>query len=786
MAHRISTIDTRHKVITHPYIQKGITFEKVLCQYTIFEQEVRFRNCTFIGDVVFGDETLDQAYCVVNADLVFDNCIFKNKVKLDGLQCVGHVIFKGGCKFEYGDEQLSDYSLSISNSKIGIGVCISQSNFNSGINMSAVHIEQVGCQFSDILLNNPNSIISFDSSYMGKELSIKASTINCKAISFNGVSVNDNQGTVQIGGNSFIPYEKGWGIESCDFLKCFIQEKFKKTIDKCIKVSSLYTFENIQEPHIFFVNEDSEKYESQNIIDLFRTVTKSNTNIRLIGIDEEIDNTELSPVGVVIHFLDSSDFSLVSLFYLNTLYILLGKDEVAIYEYSYEEFAPYIFDEVLPQNVTFKKFDYREHNSVPMIYATSSLGDVYIAIFDQMQSFKRYKWNTIQCRYALEFTGAHVGRGLWLRQGEFNVWNIDMHALSGHHEILFEDVIFNIYSLNVSRLEVPSLTFKNLSFKNKEISEIMINNPEEYYYSGINLECSNVSNQIVFKDVSAIGYDVFQINTDFMKVGNVLTMSKIRPRCDSIIRAHFIKVGKIFSLGDMKLDDNELQLQLNNASLNQWVLKDINWDKLRIETESIEFCDFVFNDKQKYHFDSIKKLCKGKNPSLIGKISTRKTDSYPIHFLKQLDLIYEKYDMYDDQRKLWKMRNRMRIRRDHPVSKIIRIPINEFLLNYGWSPWRIVFWLIGFIFLFDFLTWRFFGMDVPTSIVNGFVEFVPVSFNEPIVEQLHGINPQDPKYGPPLLSFGYSAIVTAYRLVSYTLLSVLIAAFAGYFRKKNQ
>ena len=60
------------------------------------------------------------------------------------------------------------------------------------------------------------------------------------------------------------------------------------------------------------------------------------------------------------------------------------------------------------------------------------------------------------------------------------------------------------------------------------------------------------------------------------------------------------------------------------------------------------------------------------------------------------------------------------------------------------------------------------------------------SFNEPIVEQLHGVNPNDPKYGPPLLSLGYSALVTGYRLLSYTLLSVLIAAWAGYFRKKNQ
>ena len=151
-----------------------------------------------------------------------------------------------------------------------------------------------------------------------------------------------------------------------------------------------------------------------------------------------------------------------------------------------------------------------------------------------------------------------------------------------------------------------------------------------------------------------------------------------------------------------------------------------------------------------------------------------------------MDAILENFDRFEEQYKFWKLRNQMRLYRDYPKSAILHILSNKLLLNYGWSPWRIVIWLVVLIIAFDITACLCFGMEPLTSIVNGFVEFVPISFNEPIVEQLHGVNSKDPKYGPPLLSLGYSALVTGYRLLSYTLLSVLIAAWAGYFRKRNQ
>ena len=59
---KIANIDNRNKTIEKPYVYKNKTFEKFLCQYSVFENEVRFENCIFLEEVVLGDESKDQAY----------------------------------------------------------------------------------------------------------------------------------------------------------------------------------------------------------------------------------------------------------------------------------------------------------------------------------------------------------------------------------------------------------------------------------------------------------------------------------------------------------------------------------------------------------------------------------------------------------------------------------------------------------------------------------------------------------------------------------------------------
>lgn len=175
---KVINIDRKNKTIEKPFVYKDKSFGKFSCQYAIFENEVRFVKCIFEEDVVFGDEFNDEAFCTIKSDLIFDGCTFKKKVKLDGLQCAGHVVVKGNCKFEYNGRGQDEFALSMSNARIEIGISISDSVFESGINFSAIHIEQIGCQLFNIRLNNPKAEIKFLSSYMGRELSINYSNIN--------------------------------------------------------------------------------------------------------------------------------------------------------------------------------------------------------------------------------------------------------------------------------------------------------------------------------------------------------------------------------------------------------------------------------------------------------------------------------------------------------------------------------------------------------------------------------------------------------------------------------
>lgn len=764
MAHRISTIDTRHKVITHPYIQKGITFEKVLCQYTIFEQEVRFRNCTFIGDVVFGEENLDQAYCVVNADLVFDNCIFRNKVKLDGLQCAGHVVFKGGCKFEYGDvDKKFDYALSMSNATIGLGVCLQDSFFNSGINLSATHIRQVGCQFFNVRVNNKNCDINFCSSFMGKELSINASNICCNGINFESVSVDENQGTLQF---------KGLYLGNKDdktVIKEYIESLIGGTDYKYEKIVSLYRLHDEANSPIVLISESDEiDYDSQSLLAAFRLSAGIDDTTKLIYCgDSSFNNYGLLPIGDIASVSNKNN----SLIYLSILYegsvFLVNLESLKSQRINLEEIAPFVFQDIRKhEKIEGLIYEVHDHRGVPMIYAKLPSKDGneiwskdYIAIYDSNHNYKIYKWNYIKCEQALVLSQTHVGRGLYIKQSELDVPKFDMHALSAQHEIWFEDIVFNVYNLDMSQTRISNIKLYNIDFVYKETPDnIYINYPEDWVYCGINLDCSHIVNTIILKDITASEYESY----------------------DFVIKANLMIVDKILDFQNIvHVPNTKVFVKLQDTYINQLHMTQKEWDDTYFETDNLTI-DGLKVDERMPTPAQIKEM-KG----LIGR--NRTNNMKPISFLKQVDKIYERNDYFDGQKDIWKYRNRMRIWRDNnKCIAIFKILSNELLLDYGWSPWRIVLWLAVLVVAFDTITCRYFGMEFYTSLVNGFVEFVPVSFNEPIVEQLHGVNPKDPKYGPPLLSLGYSALVTGYRLLSYTLLSVLIAAWAGYFKKRNQ
>lgn len=91
------------------------------------------------------------------------------------------------------------------------------------------------------------------------------------------------------------------------------------------------------------------------------------------------------------------------------------------------------------------------------------------------------------------------------------------------------------------------------------------------------------------------------------------------------------------------------------------------------------------------------------------------------------------------------------------------------------------------VILFDTFVWWKYNLSPQFVLINGFVEFLPVSFNSPIMEQLRDTQLETGHTIKETLKvFSYSSLVTAYRIISYILFSVIVAAFSGYFKGKNE
>lgn len=746
-------IDYKNKIIEKAFIHKNKTFGTFLSQYAVFENEVRFENCTFNEDVIFGDEFCDSAFCRINSDLIFDGCTFLKKVKLDGLQCAGHVVFKGQCKFEYNGEGQEEFALSMSNAKIGIGISITDSDFKSGINFSAIHVEQLGCQFFNIKLNNPTSNINFISSYMGRELSINYSNIICERIDFERTSVDPVHGSIQIKGKYYY-HKQVWEVlqnllriqvnpEEIEWLAS-IYKDFKPYVSRLIvKYSDKINFEDVVQSI-----DDISKGEIKDIVDFQKK--------------ESFNSDRYAIYGDLIAFADY-----VVIVANNRIYVSKKtSDSPATQVYELDDYANSVFSDFeLMENERWESFKSSTHVGVPIIYAMTNYLNQYIAVYDDNIGFKTYKWNYIECSAVSNMFRAQVGTGLYVGQSEFNVSSLDIHGLIASNDIKFEDIVFRMTSFLASEVQSKNFTIRNTEFIfNPEKLNYWINSPDEKLNWGIDMNFAKITNK--------------------MDISSVSSLNTIDENSFCII-ANYMVVGNIFKIADI-INNSEssrtIYIDLKNSFLNQWVCNGVDIYSWCIETENVHFEDLRINDNWPV-FEIIKIFCTTR--TIIGTKDIIK-GIYPIHFFREVDKLLDKFDRYGEQYKFWKMRNEMRLYRDHRRSYKIHILLNKYLLNYGWSPWRIVIWLLLLIASFDIITCTFFRMDILTSIVNGLVEFIPISFNEPIVEQLHGVNPQDPKYGPPLMSLGYSALVTGYRLCSYILLSVLIAAWGGFFRKRNQ
>ncbi len=717
----------------------------------MFENEVRFENCIFEEDVLFGDENTDQAFCTIKSDLVFDGCTFRKKVKLDGLQCSGHVVVKR-CVFEYGGGiDNTEYVLSMANAKIGIGVSIEDSNFIAGINFSAMHVNQIGCQIFNSRVENPKCTISFLSSYMARELSINWSSIVCKNIDFERTSVDSN-GSIQFKGKFY--YGKALFEVLCSLLNFKNEELEYKWLASIYRKYELQREEN----YIKICVDEEHSHVTQMLKDILKNNHMSFEETSCYPYDSNSVVNAIVGDLICLNHLNGSIY--YALFIGGTICIARCKGDVIDYvRYDIEDYAPIIFKDLANfENVSIDRYYLSSHVGVPMVYATLSKEDKYIAIYDENIGWKIFKWNYIECEAVANVFLANVGTGLYVTQTIFNSYTFDIHGLHAENDIVLQDIIFNVKSLQANEIDAQNLMIDDVQFvcNNTKGGDMYINDSNADKWQ-LNVSNTQIANNMAIKSIVAIN-DVD--GTYFTIQAN-----------------HLIVEGcmNLFNISDNN-DNKRLLINLQDSKINQVLCSSYDYKTWVVETENLQFDEFYLNGERP-NYKILKQMWTQR--TFIGNSDNSEKIS-PIHFFKQIDKLYEKHDNYDDQRKLWKLRNRMRILRDHKYSAWLRIPINVLVLNYGWSPWRIIIWLVLIIAYFDFKSWNCYGMDIETSIVNGFVEFLPVSFNKPIIDQLRtGVESN-------LDNIGYSELVTGYRMVSYFLLSILVAAFSGYFRKKNQ
>lgn len=175
------------------FVDKKI--KKPVCfQYSVLRRHVKFENCIFEDDVVWGDESCSETCSQANQDIFFINCIFKKKVLMDGIDCRGGIYFKK-CKFEYQSGNSIDYALSLCGANIRIAVEFSNCNFKGGINMNGCTIEKMGCLFDNVKVINEKCHINLIAANFAKELLLKECDIYCEAFCGNCI----NAGHILIG-----------------------------------------------------------------------------------------------------------------------------------------------------------------------------------------------------------------------------------------------------------------------------------------------------------------------------------------------------------------------------------------------------------------------------------------------------------------------------------------------------------------------------------------------------------------------------------------------------------
>lgn len=768
------SIDNRNKIITKPFVFENKTFEKFNSQYSVYENEVRFTDCTFDEEVVLGCELKDEAFSTFKTDLIFKNCIFKKKINLDGIQCKGHVIFDN-CIFELSCPKGEDV-LSISNAEIGIGVALYQCNLKGGVNLSCTNIGSLGCQFTDSCVINERSQITFSKSYFAKELSINGCFIKCRTINFENIALSDNQGALLIGGNF------QYFIHTNDIICELINSKYNTNLNSDDHSYNLVNFyERIDNNGVNLliqqIYEDIDTSLIKSLLFLIKQYIndKKYNSIKLVKNEAELDGAY--PCGNGTINIIENEVLIISVYIDGCFYLKnLKVEDDYIVKCELSEYSDAVFKKVKESYLQlYKETNFKEelcfYNNIRMLALSTDRDDQYIAIYDSNQGFKVYKWNYIQTS-SFNLHSAYVGQGLFFRQSEINTPKIDLTRITAQKTIEFEDC--KLYcDVNARGIELIDITFNNVVFESyrqgHEDFETFLNPENERYrdneiINGIDLSYSRIKNKLSINDICIVenrnNNNVFNIYLSFSSIGALLELCMI---------------------GTRQNDTQKVRLYLASSNINQIVNYMMRWEHIILNVDNSKINHFkTINSMLSYvesdlNFKKIKKIVSSIDDG-GGKGTGR------VLFLKQMESTFLKDDKYDDFEKTWKFRNKIRIKKKWKYFSFIPLTWNYMVVNYGLSTWRLALWLVLIMISFDLLVFFKFVDNVSFCLVNGCIEFIPVSFNTPILEgQLRSNAIKE-----VLKSFEYSAIVTAYKIISYILVSVLIASFTGFFRNRNE
>lgn len=745
-----------------------------------FERWLSFKQCVFKKTVLFGriDSHLHSSH--LEQDLVFQECEFEEKACFDGITCNGSVTFDH-CFFRYKSVNKQDFALSLQAVTIMIQLAITDCDFiGGGLSLNSAKIERVGCHINCDRILSERGIVDFRGAHLGDEFDIQGSEIICSGVLFELVSVNP-KGHVKIAGKTIFPNMpieqtvfrvfNRWALDNSF---CFTANEEESIRDYLL----LYYFYDgkieyaIKDDKYFYSVNVTEKSEIENVVKSF--ISNDTEFLRLHCINnnvlekEKIDRLKTMALIPLVERWQLNDgtktkgFLCVSrgeVYYKKETefdYVLIGD--------LFNGLEPFFFPDEYSRQIerkTFGDFDCYLKGNTNHVYKLSCFVYGYTG---ELHTFVSLTIPTvIQSSELITFNSMICGCRLHLADSIFFTPELDFDRLIVTNDIIIE--VSNIRTINFNFIDVKS---DSIRF---EMVSIYYGGDKTFGISQSNTGWSSVGMRLEGTEVRKMQFKHLHVDSS-LKVNNIVFSLR-----DSRINDQFI-IDNIYCHKSPTNGCPNIMVDLRDSKIgcfrnfNLLTQEKMCYLITGMEVEEIRMEYSMFDEKGNYLPD--------KSDMIFKLINDKIFIGNAVPLLRTIEKLYDENDKHDIANDIWKYRNNLRIKQHYSQKKakwLIRW--NKYFTNYGLSAKYLVGWLLLFMIVFDAIVSLCFHINVGVAIANGFMEFMPINFNDPVVDGVRGEN----------LSFkciGYSVAVIIYRFFSYILLSVIIASMTGYFNKKNK